>query len=291
MNYAVVDTGSNTIRLSVYKYENEHLCQLFTEAVFANLAGHIFNNSLTDDGILACCDAISKHKETAKKYDAALFVFATAAIRNAKNTEEIIEKVKENTGVTLEILSGDDEGELSFLGAKEDFPKDDGIMADIGGGSSEVVAYQNGVPFAVQSIPLGSLSAYKKFVKGELPSPSEVKIIKNEIIHYLNKNKAFSNINSKNICLVGGGAMTAHSLCEMFFGENLTVKNVKNLLSLLLSSPDASKILEKAIPKRKLTITPGLAIYSAICEYFSGEQIFVSDKGIKEGYVLKYLIH
>ena len=172
MNYAVVDTGSNTIRLSVYKFENGHLSELFTEAVFANLAAHICDNSLTEDGILACCDAINKHKETAKKYYASLFVFATAAIRNAENTQEIAEKVKENTGVTLEILSGADEGELSFLGAKEDFPNGDGIMADIGGGSSEVVAYRDGTPCAVQSIPLGSLSAYKKFVKGELPSPS-----------------------------------------------------------------------------------------------------------------------
>ena len=56
-------------------------------------------------------------------------------------------------------------------------------------------------------------------------------------------------------------------------------------------SPDAAEILECIVPERKLTITPGLAIYSAIGEYFGTEKIHISDKGIKEGYVLKYLIH
>lgn len=291
MNYAVVDTGSNTIRLSVYNYENEVLKELFTEAVFANLAQHIENGVLTEKGIAACCAALVKHKETAKRYDAEFHAFATAAIRNAENTEEIVKKVKDLTDVTLEILSGNDEGELSFLGAKNDFPTSEGIMADIGGGSSEIVAFKDGKPYAVHSIPLGSNAAHKKFVNGDIPTLEEVKNIKNEIINRLNENGIFQDITCDNICLVGGGVFAALKLSQVFLGSNLSVENVNLMLSLFLSNPDIMTILEKVVPKRKLTVTPGLAIYSAICEYFNGRRIYISGKGIKEGYVLKYLIH
>ena len=68
MNYAVVDTGSNTIRMSIYKYESNCLCELFTEAVFANLAGHIKDNVLTDEGIDVCSEAIIYHKKKAEEF-------------------------------------------------------------------------------------------------------------------------------------------------------------------------------------------------------------------------------
>lgn len=291
MNYAVVDTGSNTIRLSVYSYENGDLQELFTEAVFANLAQHIENGALTEEGIASCCDALIKHQETAKKYDAEFHAFATAAIRNAENTQEIVEKVKDSTGITLEILSGSDEGELSFLGAKDDFGVNEGIMADIGGGSSEIVAFKDGVPYAIHSVPLGSNAAHKKFVGGDIPTPEEVKTIKNEIINHLNKNEIIKDIKSQNICLVGGGVFAAAKLSQVFFGNELSIENVNLMLSLFISSPDIMTILEKVVPKRRLTVTPGLAIYSAVCEYFNGKNIYISGKGIKEGYVLKYLIH
>ena len=91
-------------------------------------------------------------------------------------------KVKEKTGVDLEILSGDEEGELSFLGAYEDFGVTSGVMADVGGGSSEVIAFKDGKIVCVQSVPIGSLKAFKNFVAGEIPTKGEAENIKKEIV-------------------------------------------------------------------------------------------------------------
>jgi len=292
MRYAVVDTGSNTIRMSVYECKNGKIRELFTEAVFANLAAHITDNHLTDEGIAICCDAIKKHEKTAKEYDAAFCVFATAAIRNAKNCEEIVKKVKENTNIDLDILSGTDEGELSFLGAYSDFSVQSGVMADVGGGSSEIIAFENGKIKALKSIPLGSLAAYKKFVSGVIPTPDELECIQKEIKAHLDNDKNFKNIKSDTLCLVGGGVLAARKLSEAFLKErDSTISGVNTLMSLLASHPDAEQLLENLIPKRKLTITPGLSIYAAIGKYFCAEKIEISDKGIKEGYLKKYLLH
>lgn len=292
MRYAVVDTGSNTIRMSVYEYSDGRLSEIFTEAIFANLAGHIVDNCLTDEGIDVCCDALVKHQNTAKSYDADFRAFATAAIRNANNAKEIVKNVKGKTDIDLEILSGEDEGELSFLGAYEDFSVTSGIMADVGGGSSEVIAFNDGKILAVQSIPWGSLKAYKNFVSGVIPTEEEAQKIKEIIKEYLQNNEELRKIKAENLCLVGGGVRAAKKLSKLLLDkENLDVASVKYMLSMFVMRPDTEKILEQVVPKRKLTITPGLAIYSAIGEFFDADKIYISDKGIKEGYVLKYLIH
>lgn len=292
MKYAIIDTGSNTIRMSVYDCSNSEINEIFTEAVFANLAGHIIENELTDEGILVCCDAIKKHEQAAKEYDAEVYAFATATIRNARNCEKIVKKVKEITNIDLKILSGTDEGELSFLGACDDFSIQSGIMADVGGGSSEIIAFENGQIKALLSIPLGSLAAFKRFVSCEIPTPVEAENIMNEIKNHLDKNECFKNIKSDTLCLVGGGVLASQKLSQVFLkSDNLTASDIKTLLSLFVARENALSILENLVPKRKLTITPGLCIYNALCKYFGAQKIEISDKGIKEGYLKKYLLH
>ncbi len=290
MNYAIVDTGSNTIRMSIYDVEGESFCEIFTEAIFANLASHIKDGKITDTGIDVCADALLAHEKTAKKHDAEVYAFATAAIRNAKNSHEAIEKIKEKTGITMEILSGDDEGILSFLGAYEDFGIKNGVMADVGGGSSEIIAFSNGQPTRIHSVPWGSLKSYKGFVSGEIPTFSEVEKIKSEITKHLKD--TMDGINAEDLCLVGGGVRIARKLSQMFLGSgDLNQESIDKMIEIFINDPEIMKIFEEVSPKRKYTIIPGLAIYSAIGEFFGTDKIYISDKGIKEGYLKMRVIH
>ena len=152
--------------------------------------------------------------------------------------------------------------------------------------------FENGKIKALQSIPLGSLAAYKRFVSGEIPTPDEAENIMNEIKNHLDKNEDFKNIKSDVLCLVGGGVLASQKLSQVFLKDsNLTAKNINTLLSLFVARENSLAILENLIPKRKLTITPGLCIYNALCKYFGAQKIEISDKGIKEGYLKKYLLH
>lgn len=292
MRYAVVDTGSNTIRLGVYEYENGKLKQIHNEAIFANLAGFIENGALTEQGILRASDALMIQKEKAGMLGANPHFFATAAIRNAKNTDEIVENIKAQTGITLEVLSGEDEALFSFLGASEDFPKEKSVMADVGGGSSEIILFEEGVMTASKSLPWGSLKAYKTFVAGKLPTKDEIKAIQEEITKLLEETPAFLGETRKNICIVGGGVRAAKTLAQMFLNKTeLSVSAIDCLLDIVAENPESVwRILEEKIPKRAQTIAPGLAIYSAVSHFFGGENVFVSDHGIKEGFVKMRLL-
>ena len=292
MRYAVADTGSNTIRLAVYDYQNGNLTQLYNEAIFANLAGHIENNRLTKTGIAVATDAILAHKEKAAEFGANLHVFATAAIRNAENTEEICSLLKQQTGISVDLISGEDEALLSFCGARSDFPVEQGVMADVGGGSSEVILFEQNSPVAFHSVPWGGLKAFKDFIREGLPSSEQVKTIRSAITDTLKTQPKFLDKRTETLCIVGGSVRAAQTLSNAFLGEELrTLSAIDRMLDSMLKNPSSAwEEVQRLTPKRAVTIAPALAIYSAIGHFFGAEKILFSDMGIKEGYVLSRLI-
>ena len=292
MKYAVVDTGSNTIRLSIYEHDGEKLTQLYNEAIFANLAGYIENGTLNASGIDAAIDALKQHKKIAKAYDCIPHVFATAAIRNAKNTEEICAEIEKHTHLPVDVLTGEEEATFSFFGACEDFPCANGVMADVGGGSSEIILFSDKKPTAFVSVPWGSLKAFKHFVGEGLPDENGISSIQNVISDALSKTKVFSGAKTKTLCIVGGGVRASKKLAETLLANStLSVSAINALLDLIKSDPAFAKtVIERVAPKRAATIGPALAIYSAVGAFFDASDVAVSDKGIKEGYVLKKLL-
>lgn len=292
MKYAVVDTGSNTIRLAVYDYENGTLTQLYNEAIFANLAGYIENNHLSEAGICAAAEAILTHKDKAAEFGCQLHVFATAAIRNAENCNEICASLFHRTSIPVDLISGDDEARLSFYGACTDFPVAKGVMADVGGGSSEVILFENKNAVSFHSVPWGGLKAFKDFVGNGLPNMEQIEAIRSAITDVLKKQPAFEGQCADTLCVVGGSVRAALTLASVFTGADaLSLTVIDNMLTHITKKPDAAlESIRMHAPKRATTIAPALAIYSAIGHFFGADKILLSDKGIKEGYVLKKLL-
>lgn len=292
MRYAVIDTGSNTIRMGIYEEENGILKQIYNHAFFANLAGYMENGVLSPAGIRVAEDAILSHNETAATYGCTPRVFATAAIRNAENTEEICQKINNACHTTLDVLTGEEEALFSFYGAANDFACSSGIMADVGGGSSEIISFSQKKPVAALSIPWGSLKIYNTLVRGALPTQEEVHSIQATITDALKQNETLQKTTSKNLCIVGGGVRASLKLCKEFLGQSaLTTKALDEILSIIVNSPDsAGKTIQNLVPDRAKTIAPAIAIYAAVGSFFEATEIFVSDQGIKEGYILKKMM-
>ncbi len=292
MRYAVIDTGSNTIRMGIYEEENDILKQIYNHAVFANLAGYMENGILSQAGICAAQAAILSHIETAATYGCTPRIFATAAIRNAENTKEICQKINSTCHTTLDVLTGEEEALFSFYGAASDFPCQDGIMADVGGGSSEIISFSQKAPITALSIPWGSLKIYNTFVRGALPTQEEINSIQTTITDALKQNETLQKTTSKNLCIVGGGVRASLKLCKEFLGQStLTTKSLNEMLSIIVNSPDsAGKTIMSLVPDRAKTIAPAIAIYAAVGSFFGASEIFVSDQGIKEGYIFKKMM-
>jgi exopolyphosphatase/guanosine-5'-triphosphate,3'-diphosphate pyrophosphatase len=112
-----------------------------------------------------------------------LLAFATSAIRESKNSDEILEKIKAETGIDLQVLDGEHEAILTFLAVRRWFGWSSGrlLVADIGGGSLEVAIGADEHPELAISTPLGAGRLTRDFFTSEIPSDDEIKAIRTHI--------------------------------------------------------------------------------------------------------------
>ena len=172
-NYAVVDLGSNSIRLVVYDVKDAHkrTCtnkdfkSLINDKVMAGLSAYVVDGVFTQDGIDRAVSVLRGHAKRARYFDCEkMEVFATAVIRNALNCEEAVAAIEEAAELPISLLSATDEAHLGFVGATCDRAVERGTLVDIGGGSTELTRIESSLDFDNASIGQGSLSSFAHYL-------------------------------------------------------------------------------------------------------------------------------
>ena len=182
MKQAIIDIGSNSMRLTVYEVAGETFKILFREKSMAGLAGYVEEGRLSPEGIARACSGLLEFRETLAALDiTAVAVFATASLRNIFNTAEAVWAIQTATGFSVEVLSGTEEALLGYYGAGLEVHCTSGAFLDIGGGSTEVVVFDQGQPVQSASFRMGSLSLYRSYVKKILPGDGALKRMKEAI--------------------------------------------------------------------------------------------------------------
>jgi len=295
---AIIDIGSNSIRLSVYEVgPNTDIRQVYRLKNVVGLAGYVSKrNILSEQGVAEACDALIKFREALKCMDISeTHVFATASLRNILNTSQAIEAVKRNTGFNVTVISGEEEAICDYMGATNRAPMNNGLLIDIGGGSTELVLCKNGNIERAASITVGSLNMYAKYVTRIIPTRAQAMSIEAETL------KKLEMFNGKvksvpTMCGVGG---TMRALCKLnnaTFGDPednrmVSVKNAKKLCKMAATDirPLLPKILQ-VMPERIHTITPGLIILNTIIKKYGCQTILVSESGVREGYLIRNVL-
>jgi len=156
---AVIDVGSNSIRLVVYERLSRAPAVLHNEKVTCGLGRRLARTGRLDPAGVACALAnLPRFLALCRGLDVAcLEMFATAAVREAADGGDFAAEVGKRLGVDLRVLSADQEARLSALGVIAGNPGADGFMGDLGGGSLELVAMKAGEPGAAATLPLGPL--------------------------------------------------------------------------------------------------------------------------------------
>ncbi|NTW72334.1 MAG: phosphatase [Eubacteriaceae bacterium] len=292
MIYALVDMGSNTIRLNVYKCEGNDPKLLFGTKSNAGLIGYIKNGVLTQKGIRKACSVLNEFKSLLSNFEIdKLIVFATASLRNIDNTEDVLAAIEEKTGIKVDLISGEEEAIFDFVGATKVVDVTDGLLVDIGGGSTELVAFENGRILHALSIPIGSLSLYNRCVSQLLPDKKERKKMKDVIMSELENIENIGIKPYKIVCGVGGSIRAAGKLNNSIFelpdnNKEIKVSNIKKILKLLASdSRESIETILQVVPDRIHTIIPGMIILNVIAKHYNSESITVSNNGVREGYL------
>jgi exopolyphosphatase/guanosine-5'-triphosphate,3'-diphosphate pyrophosphatase len=156
---AVIDIGSNSIRLVVFDGLTRAPFALFNEKVFAALGKTIGETGrLNPDGILQAFETLTRFSRLLKGMDVdSCHVVATAAVRDATDGMAFLEQVKARSELTVTIISGEEEGRLSAEGVLSGIPDAEGVMGDMGGGSVELARLEGGKAGARTTMPFGPL--------------------------------------------------------------------------------------------------------------------------------------
>ena len=150
-NVAIVDIGSNSVRIRISFGDQV----IFRDNVTTQLARGAMDGVLNEQSVERTFLGLDRLFDSAKKYEAQVFAFATAAVRNSRNKNEFCNRFYNRYGVELAVLSGEEEAEMGILGALNG---DDGCVIDVGGASSELVIAKNGAIVYAYSMQLGAVS-------------------------------------------------------------------------------------------------------------------------------------
>jgi exopolyphosphatase / guanosine-5'-triphosphate,3'-diphosphate pyrophosphatase len=157
---AVVDLGSNSVRLVVFEGRGRNPAVIFNEKAVLRLGRGLHQSGrLNEEGLEQALTVLRRYAALVRAMHADPFeILATAAVRDAINGPDFITQVRDALpGVTVTILTGEQEARLSAAGLRCGIPQADGILSDIGGGSMELVHLRAGNLMAAKTLPLGVL--------------------------------------------------------------------------------------------------------------------------------------
>lgn len=291
MYTGIVDIGSNTIRLIIYNIDKaKNIEKIFSYKETAGLAGYVEKGLLNPNGITILNRTLTQIKKITDDLSIPkVWYFATASLRNIDNSDAVLKIIHDELGIDIDIISNEDEGYLSYYAMKsllnDKLNSENGIIADIGGGSSEIVIFKGNRIIENTSLPIGSLNLHSKFVKGIMPDKKEIKAIKEEINAHLSKidnNDTFSE-------LIGVGG-TFRLIPELLENDNkvFTAHQLDNLIDCgKTDRNDLARLILKTKPERIHTALPGMMIAKEIMKKWNVSKVLTDRVSVRDGYLLR----
>jgi exopolyphosphatase / guanosine-5'-triphosphate,3'-diphosphate pyrophosphatase len=285
---AAIDIGSNTTRVLVAEPSGGQLKKVMEQRAYTR-----FNRALADDGSIVqakineVAELVATQVRLAEELGAEVIrAVATAAVRDARNRDEVVHAIAEVAGVPIEILSEEEEGRLSFLGATKTLghPVDGTIgVVDVGGGSSEVILgnVADGVK-EVRSWPIGSGVLADEMLECDPPSASEIRKMRERIDDF------FADVDLEHpdqAVAVGGSATSMRRLV----GAVLEYETLERGIRVLAGDPidDVARRFELD-PTRVRILPAGVLLLEKISELL-GQPLQIGKGGLREGVILDLL--
>ncbi len=290
--YGIIDIGSNTIRLKVYKNVRNKYKSIIDKKEFAKLISLREDDKLTSEGINLCAEILNEYKQILNMLKVTNYhAFATASFRCIKNVDEVLAKVKELTGIEIEVLSGEEEALYGYLGASQSIESESGAVLDIGGGSLELTFFNNNEIENKKSIPCGSLNMQELF----LNKNSVVDFNTKDMKEYITKMLKEQGITEKKDVIYGVGG-TIRALLKIKKKEDgidtqeFSYDDVRRWYRMLKrDSISWLRLVLNIVPERTLTVSCGLIVLKTVMKYINANKVIVCENGVREGYLTHIL--
>ncbi|OGW41120.1 MAG: hypothetical protein A2Y97_12485 [Nitrospirae bacterium RBG_13_39_12] len=307
--FAALDIGSNTFRLLIGNVNKGRIDDVLYERRITRLGNGVHQTGkLQDQNIEASISALREFSSIVSKHGVKhLKAVATSALREALNSDVFIKRVSAEADISIEVISGEKEAELTLKGIILTFPESLSLnhqpllIIDIGGGSTEWILYTENSPVEMGSIPVGVIKLTDSFIKTDPLSEKDITELNREIALHLNKLKLkIGNRIDKQTRLIGtaGTFTTIASIdlgLEAYSREKIhlhrlslnSLRAISNrLIDLTLNERKKVKGLE---PERADLIIPGIQFTINIMDFLNFEELTISDYGLLEGVLFDML--
>ncbi len=306
MRLGVLDVGSNTVHLLVVDaHRGAHPTPMTSEKTVLRLSERIgAAGSLTGEDAEELIRIVAAAQDSAVRLGCEdLMAFATSAIREADNSTEVLDRVRERTGVDLKVLSGEDEARLTFLAARRWFGWSAGnlLLLDIGGGSLEMAIGIDEQPAFAASLPFGAGRITRTRLTSDPPAQDEVKQLRGhldeELVetvtrlrelgppdHVVATSKTFRSLAR----LTGSAPASAGPRVR----RSLTDTGLRQLLAFItrMSSNDLAA-LDGVSSARSHQLVSGALVADAVMRGLSLRELEICPWALREGVILRRLDH
>ncbi|MGW7098492.1 Ppx/GppA phosphatase family protein [Streptomyces sp. NPDC054838] len=306
MRLGVLDVGSNTVHLLVVDaHPGARPLSAHSHKVELRLAELLDERgSVTPAGIERLVSVIGHAVQAAEdKGCEDLLPFATSAVREATNADEVLARVKAETGIDLPILSGEDEARLTFLAVRRWFGWSAGqlLVLDIGGGSLEIAYGIDEEPDAAVSLPLGAGRLTSAWLPGDPPAPADVKALRRHARaqiartvgefsrfgtpdHVVATSKTF-----KQLARIAGAARSAEGL---YVQRDLTRKALEEWVPRLATMTTAQRAALPGVSEgRAHQLLAGALVAEGAMDLFGVDELEICPWALREGVILRRLDH
>jgi len=222
---AVIDVGTNSVLLLIAENAgqgNANITVHRDESRITRLGEGMGTGGIINrDAIQRTVDTLIEYKAICKKHSVeSIFVTGTEIFRQASNAGDVIKRIKKDTDLDLEIISGEEEAEFSFRSVIPDKSGNDDnfVVIDIGGGSTEIIAGTKKGPTFIKSFNIGAVSLYEKYFHHDPPIHPEIITVRSNV-HTLLHTIDHRDIIWKNSTTVGIGGTVTTSHFQKIFGS------------------------------------------------------------------------
>jgi exopolyphosphatase/guanosine-5'-triphosphate,3'-diphosphate pyrophosphatase len=304
---AVIDVGTNSVKLLVADVAGHDVQPVLEDSKQTRLGkGFYESHQLQPAAVEQTAQVVARFADAAREYEAkSIRVIATSVARDAVNPEDLISAIKRESGLYVEIISGEQEAEWVFHGVTTDpkLAEQPLLLLDVGGGSTEFILGQGEHKHFRHSFPLGAVRLLEKFPPSDPPTRQEFNACCRWIENFLQtevRTKLKSELRDEakldpvghQVWLVGtGGTVSILARLEAKLddfdrerieGARLSLEQVRAHLGRLWTLPLAERQKLIGLPlKRADVILPGVAIYAVVMAEFGFEELRISTRGLR----------
>lgn len=291
----IIDIGSNSIRLVVYEQTENGAHRVIDESKeSARLSEKIDTEGrIEPEGVAKISETLSHFRLLCETHRVrSIRAVATAAIRNAVNGAQVLTQLQEESGICIDIISGEDEARYGFLGMINTIDIDDGFLVDIGGGSTEVSLFRDRALVRSVSFPFGAVNTTKHYSRGGNVTETDVQRIRTLVETAVASEPWIREYPGLTLVGLGGTIRNVAKIDQKVkkyslqhaHNYEMDPADVDKLLTELAAlNVEQRKRYEGLSKERADIIVPGMAILKTIFELTGSERYLISGSGLRDG--------